>query len=368
MKIALLTDVLSEHSGARAAIKLGEALGCLPGFEVAFFGSRYLLDEATRDRLRRKYKVRLFNKPTLFSLSLRRILKEEKVDVISAHCSLRILISAYFSGIPIVRTDYGTQFPSLNGNYGSWKVSFWEKMVNFFADIYVYVRDAAKFFFCQSTVAISRSNAKNIYYLYRRRVPFIYLGCDNFPVTPGGNSFANSQNILSVSRFVPYKGFHILVEVFRSLETQFPQASLTLVGGQGGRRYLDFLKSLIGNNPRIRLIFNLADEVLLDLYSSSGIYASGTRWEGFGLPFLEASSFGLPVVGFSFFGPANEVVQDGKTGFLAAGTEEFKEKLGKLLEDAGLRERMGHEGVLFSKEFTWNKCAGEYAKIIKEIL
>ena len=49
MKIALLTDVINEHSGARAAIKLGEALAKIDDCEAVFFGSDLLLDKETQD-------------------------------------------------------------------------------------------------------------------------------------------------------------------------------------------------------------------------------------------------------------------------------------------------------------------------------
>ena len=166
------------------------------------------------------------------------------MDVISAHCSLRILISAYFSGVPILRTDYGTQFPSLNGDFGSWKIGIEAKAVNFLADAFVYLRDFLKFFFCRGTVAISQDNAYKIKRFYGRAVPFIYPGSDDFLREFSSDSTGltkNPQTILSVSRFVPYKGFHLLVNIFKSLEATYPNAKLVLVGGQGYIKVLAFM-------------------------------------------------------------------------------------------------------------------------------
>lgn len=372
MKVGLLADVLNGHSGARAAIMFGDALGNIEGGEVVFFGSNALLDNLTLGKLKQKFTVHVFEKPAFISLKLARILREEKLDVISAHCSLRILISAYLSGIKIVRTDYGTQFPSLNGDFGSWKIGVFDKVLNFIADVYVYFRDFAKFFFCSKTVGISIDNAKKIKELYKFSIPHIYLGCNNF--LSGVNRSLNQPestrpvSILSVSRFVPYKGFHILVEAFKSLEETYPQMRLFLVGGQGKGRYFNFLKDLIKGDDRISLVFNPSDEVLLGLYKSCQIYASCTRWEGLGLPFIEASSFGLANLGFSFFGPAHEVIQDGKTGFLAKDFEDLRGKLESLIINQELMSRLGENGRRFAQTFTWEKAAREYFEIFKRTI
>lgn len=371
MRVGLLADVLNGRSGARAAIMLGEALGNIEGCEVVFFGSNALLDNSTLEKLKQKFTVHIFEKPGLISLKLAKVLREEKLDFISAHCSLRILISAYLSGIKIVRTDYGTQFPSLNGDFGSWKIGLFNKALYYFADIFVYFRDFAKFFFSNKVVGISEDNAKKIKKLYRLTVPYIYLGSNNFlcGVKSPVNQAASPSfiSILSVSRFVPYKGFHILVEAFKSLQEKYPQIRLFLVGGQGKGRYFNYLKSLIKDDDKISLIFNPSDEALLGLYKSCQIYACCTRWEGLGLPFIEASSFGLANLGFSFFGPAHEVIQDGKTGLLAKDESEFKDFLERLIKEGGTRETMGESGREFSRNFSWESCARSYFNIFKAL-
>ena len=365
MKVGILLNVINEHSGARAAIKLGEVLGNLPGVEVTFFGTEQLLDRGTLERLRRKFNVYLFSSPKIISFSLINYIRSEKPDVISAHSSLRILISAYLSGTKIVRTDYGTQFPSYNGDFGTWKVSLQKKLINVAADVYVYVRDFLKFCFSHHTLAISKGDAAQIANLYFKKVPNVYLGCDNFEIPSLASGTADDTvRILSVSRFVPYKGFHILIEAFNKLNVSYPRTRLILIGGQGRGEYFEYLKSLIGNNNNIEIVFDPDDTMLTKSYQTSQIYASCTKWEGLGLPFLEASRFGLPTLGLSCLGTANEVILDGITGFICNDTDLYF-KLEQLVRDKNLRQSLGENGREFARAFEWKGTAASYIKFFQ---
>lgn len=367
MKIGILTDVLNEHSGARASIRLGETLAKISQTEVVFFATDQLLSQETFTRLKKNQRVRIFKKPNFISLELIGILQREGLDLISAHCSLRILISAYLSGLKIIRTDYGSQFPSLNGSYGSWQVGFGHRLILMVGDLYVFIRDYLKFYFCRQNLAISADQAAKIESLYRKKVGYIYLGGDDFDFEKfsRGRVLTEKIRILSVSRFVPYKGFHLLIDAFKSLERNFNNIELVLVGGQADKKYLEFLKKLAGSREDIQFVFDPADEVLGQLFSSSQIYASGTRWEAFGLPFLEASFFGLATLGFSYFGPTTEVINDEATGLIASSPEEFKDKLRRLIVETDFRQKLGRQGQIFAKNFAWTKCASEYLEMFK---
>lgn len=369
MKIGILTNVLNEHSGARASVKLGEALSLTGEAEVAFLATEEILSQETLGRLREKHKVFMFKKPRLVSFELIGIIRKERFDIISAHCSLRILISAYLASAKIFRTDYGTQFPSINGNYGNWRVSLAQRTFFLMADAYVFIRDYLKFFFCHWNLAISADQVVKIKALYKKNVDYIYLGGDDFNIVDLSPRRPDTSKlkILSVSRFVPYKGFHFLIEAFKSFSKSDVNLELILVGSQPNKKYLTFLKNLVGDDKRIKFIFDPSDRDLSRLFSSSHIYASGTRWEAFGLPFLEASGFGLPVLGFSYFGPGQEIIKDGVTGFLAKDETEFKMSLKQLIEDSNLRWEMGLRGQTLAKNFTWDQTAIEYLKIFKRL-
>ena len=64
------------------------------------------------------------------------------------------------------------------------------------------------------------------------------------------------------------------------------------------------------------------------VYQCADIFATATQWEGFDLPLLEASYFELPVVAFEI-GAHPEIVQHGRTGYLARSRTELLDQLKK---------------------------------------
>ena len=78
------------------------------------------------------------------------------------------------------------------------------------------------------------------------------------------------------------------------------------------------------------------------VFAAADIYAWPAVNEAYGMAMLEAQAAGLPVVAGDD-GGVRDVVCDGKTGFLVAGAapDAFAERLQALIEDAGLRRRMG---------------------------
>jgi len=101
------------------------------------------------------------------------------------------------------------------------------------------------------------------------------------------------------------------------------------------------------------------------VYQCGDIFATATQWEGFDLPLLEASHFGLPVVAFAV-GAHPEIVQDDRTGYLVRDQHEFLDRLKRLVEDAGLRRQMGKEGAEFAAEFKWDHTIKVFERAVRE--
>jgi glycosyltransferase involved in cell wall biosynthesis len=85
------------------------------------------------------------------------------------------------------------------------------------------------------------------------------------------------------------------------------------------------------------------------------------------LKLLQFMAAGLPTVS-SRAGMNQEIIEDGKDGFLAGDTEEWVHKLGRLIQDADLRKKMGQaarEKVV--REYSLNKMAGVLCKALQEV-
>lgn len=84
------------------------------------------------------------------------------------------------------------------------------------------------------------------------------------------------------------------------------------------------------------------DQRLVDLYSSSDVFALPSRAETFGIAVVEAAACGLPVV-VSDVGGLAELVTDGETGWrVPAGDQRaLASVLGRLVDDRRLARRLG---------------------------
>jgi glycosyltransferase involved in cell wall biosynthesis len=138
------------------------------------------------------------------------------------------------------------------------------------------------------------------------------------------------------------KGGGQLVEAYRALDDPPP---LVLVG----RCYLDEMARAPGVVALGPMPHRLAIEALR---RSLFAVAPSLLPETFGLVALEAAAVGKPIVASDIGGLA-EVVVDGETGLLVApgAREGLREAMRRLLDDAGLRSRMGEAGKLRAAQF-----------------
>jgi glycosyltransferase involved in cell wall biosynthesis len=102
------------------------------------------------------------------------------------------------------------------------------------------------------------------------------------------------------------------------------------------------------------------------LYQECSFFVSASKWEGFGLIFLEAAACSKPSIAYRIFS-VPEVIQNNKTGFLVEDYAELKEKAEILIEDKSTRRRLGKNALSFSKQFDWDEKVEEYESIFLKV-
>lgn len=105
------------------------------------------------------------------------------------------------------------------------------------------------------------------------------------------------------------------------------------------------------------------------LLQGSDVFTLATDGEAFGFAVAEAMACGLPVVG-ARSGAIPELVEEGRTGFLAApgDARDFAAKLRPLVEDAGLREKMGRLAIERAGEFGIDRTVSETIELYRNLL
>lgn len=145
-------------------------------------------------------------------------------------------------------------------------------------------------------------------------------------------------NILAVTRLEAGKGIDDLIEAIQLLPDKFHLD----IAGTGSQ--CDHLKGMVDNfglQNRVHFHGWVSGDKKQALFDQADIFCLPSRYDSFGMGYLEAMANGLPIVAYDW-GPIADVVPDNRCGLLAAEytpaavAEEIKK-----LESASCREQMG---------------------------
>lgn len=178
--------------------------------------------------------------------------------------------------------------------------------------------------------------------------------------------------ILAVARLVKRKGQDKLIEAMPNLLEHHPNTQLWLVGKGQDDKYLQKLADKSPAKPNIRFFGEVSDAEVRGLYNQADIFAMPSRTlknkdtEGFGIVYLEANLFGLPVVGGNT-GGIPDAVEHGKTGFLVDGEDidALTKTIQYLIEHPEERLKMGSVGKKRAQElFKWSIQAEKLKQLL----
>jgi glycosyltransferase involved in cell wall biosynthesis len=163
--------------------------------------------------------------------------------------------------------------------------------------------------------------------------------------------------LLTVGTLQPRKNVESALRAFERLVAEGADQRLALVGGRGWRD--DALAELIRRSPaaeRIVVTGRVSDEELVGLYRAADCFVYPSRYEGFGLPPLEAMACGTAVVS-SKRTSLPEVVADAALLVDPDDVDAIEHALSEVLSSAELRAELVKRGRRRAAEFSWRRCA-----------
>ena len=171
------------------------------------------------------------------------------------------------------------------------------------------------------------------------------------------------------------KNLGMMIKAFSKLIhiPEYADFKLFLVGQRGPRETLDDYDNLITLVKRLELeesvvfLGYVSQGELRTFFQNAFGYIFPSSNEGFGLPVLEAFSFGLPVI-ISNQGALKEVAGDAALVLEENTSENLFLNMIKLIEDNQLRESLGKKGIIRLKEFTTEKFFLSLDLTFKDIL
>lgn len=164
------------------------------------------------------------------------------------------------------------------------------------------------------------------------------------PGEPAPAAPAAQVEFLFVGRFESRKGIDVLLAAIPQVAAACPSAIFTVAGSHGDKiAWSSFIAEhpgLVGT--RVFAPGRVSPEELVALYSRCSVLVAPSRYESFGLIYVEAMSHGKPVIGCRA-GGIPDVVTDGVTGLLAepGDVTTLAACMIRLAGDAALRASLG---------------------------
>lgn len=205
------------------------------------------------------------------------------------------------------------------------------------------------------------------------KIEVIYQSCDDSfrkPQSAGQKLEVKTkynlpdQYLLSVGTIEPRKNLLLAVKAFAQTE----DIKLVVVGKPTA--YLEEVKNYINQNEladRVIFLHQVQFHELPAIYQQAACFIYPSRYEGFGIPILEALSSRIPVIGatgscLEEAGGPDSLYTDPDNEFQLAG------HIHRVLTDESLRQNMIAQGLQYSLNFADDKLAAQHAELYKNVL
>lgn len=219
-------------------------------------------------------------------------------------------------------------------------------------------------------IAISRHTRADLLKYYgidASKVNVVPHGVYHPSAAPQIPAWAPVKYFLFVGERGDYKNFRILADAFSRIVSRFPDVKLVCTGRPFSAAELSELAPEVRRNAIARFV---SQSELAGLYSGAIAMVAPSKYEGFGMPLLEAGAYGCPVV-LSRSSCFPEVAGEGGIFFDADDSRGLEEAMARLLEDADWRKSRGDAMLRRADEFSWERTAGltarTYARALTDI-
>ncbi|MCD6459049.1 glycosyltransferase family 4 protein [bacterium] len=182
-----------------------------------------------------------------------------------------------------------------------------------------------------------------------------------------GNELKNIdfQYLLYVGNEKPHKNFINAAKAFDILQRKCPRKQLKFVAVGISKEF--FRQSAVHNIKNIICIKYLNTKKLEIFYKNAGIFLFPSLYEGYGLPPLEAMSYGVPVVS-SNCSSMPEILGDAYEQVNPCDPDEAANAVFRIMHHEALRSKLIKKGYSQVKKYSWLKSAEKIVTLYKDIL
>ncbi len=239
----------------------------------------------------------------------------------------------------------------------------------------------------QGIITVSRRSRDDIVQLYgvpRVRVEVVYEAADEHfrPADPASVAALRARYrlpeiyVLCVASDKPHKNLATLLEAWDMLQNVNrcePSASNARPSAFNLQRPTLILaghrtrQSVVPETATIRDLGPVAEEDMAALFSGAALFVYPSRYEGFGLPPLEAMACGTPVI-CSRAGSLPEVADDAVLLVDPDDPGELAATIARVLEDSALQAALRAAGLMRAAQFSWRRTAEQTLAVYERVV
>jgi len=171
---------------------------------------------------------------------------------------------------------------------------------------------------------------------------------------PRGLLAGNERYVFSMGNTRPHKDLPVLIDAYTRLAERHSDLVLLLAGREPDGYLVRHVPVAV--RDRVRFTGAITDDDLRALYASAAVFAFPSRYEGFGLPPLEAMALGAPVV-TSGAASLPEVVGDAALLVEAGDPAALADAIAQVLDEPEMTRLLRDAGRRRARELSWSATA-----------
>ncbi len=218
-------------------------------------------------------------------------------------------------------------------------------------------------------LTVSEFSKKEIIKYYNIDTSKIKIVYNAFPKSLQNTKISNinlpDKYILTVCSFEPRKNLISLIEAFKKIKNR---KLFLIIAGKFNTKVFNKSYSLYNysNNDNIIIIENPNDCDLVKLYTNAISFVYIPHYEGFGLPIIEAMSFGCPCI-ISDIEVFKEIFGEAAFYVDQNNIDKIKETIEKMIANKEFRQRFIKLGLQIEKQYSFYESAKIITKITGKI-
>ena len=174
--------------------------------------------------------------------------------------------------------------------------------------------------------------------------------------------------ILYVGKLSKRKGIDVLFQAIAKLRLELPKVKLHLVGS-GYLNQFQLLAKKLGIEKLVVFHDWVNDLMLPAYYKSADFCVFPSKYESFGIVFLEAMASGTPIIATPV-GVAPEIIRHGENGMLVEpnNPDTLARAILWLSYDHHLRMKLSQNALKTAAKYSWDNIADQYIALYEDII